>query len=143
MPHEVGWTGSLQMWLFPAVFSGCCDTNAVGFATWIPFFGFRARTNDEFHFVLGITSVDGQKCVILEKTEKGESHRLASRDLARADAGITLKIEGDGRYYSFGFSLEGGEVDWLGERVDASLLSTQVAGGFTGNVFGLYATTRK
>ncbi len=98
--------------------------------------------NDAFNFVLGVTLVDGRKCVVLEKTEQGESQILATAAISSPGAPVTLRIEGDGRDYSFGFS-EGGNHIWLARDVDASILSTQVAGGFVGNVIGLYATTAK
>lgn len=98
--------------------------------------------NEAFNFVLGITLMDGRKCVVLEQTERGESQLLATAAINDTGAPVTLCIEGDGRDYSFGFST-GGETEWLARGVDASILSTQVAAGFVGNVIGLYATGAK
>ena len=46
----------------------------------------------------------------------------------------------DGRTFSFSCGVDGAEKEVVAENVDASYLSTAVAGGFTGTTVGLYAT---
>jgi alpha-N-arabinofuranosidase len=52
---------------------------------------------------------------------------------------VRFKVRGDGRWYNFYVSF--GESPWLpvAEKVDASNLSTESAGGFVGVMLGPYA----
>ncbi len=54
---------------------------------------------------------------------------------------IYLKIEAKGKYYSFYYALKPNEWQLLKANVDAKLLSTNVAGGFVGSLYAMYATT--
>ena len=51
---------------------------------------------------------------------------------------IILTVHADARNYTFSYQQPGGESTILGSG-ECSLLSTEVAGGFTGVYFGLYA----
>lgn len=53
---------------------------------------------------------------------------------------IILQVKGNNNFYSFGYSTDGSSFRELG-RMDAKYLSSETAGGFTGIVLGLYATT--
>lgn len=97
---------------------------------------------DETHnFVFGKTLVGDHEALVLSRSE-GETEVLASVALDDGDP-ITLRVEGDGGSYSFSYKT-GGE-DWvtLAADVDATNLSTHVAGGFIGTMIGLYATTNQ
>lgn len=67
----------------------------------------------------------------------------ASADLASMQTGeykfIDLKITSDGETFSFWFAPDGKNWTLLVGGVDATYLTTLVAGGFTGTVIGLYA----
>ena len=54
---------------------------------------------------------------------------------------VYLKLVSQGISYDFYYSIDG-EKNWklLCKDVDASYLSTAMAGGFTGTTIGLYAT---
>ncbi len=54
---------------------------------------------------------------------------------------IYLRIEAVGAHYNFLFSSEAGKWDTLKDSLDASFLSTKVAGGFVGCMYALYATS--
>jgi alpha-N-arabinofuranosidase len=60
---------------------------------------------------------------------------------ASESAHIKLRITGEGRPYSFAYSVTPDEWEMLAEDVDGSILSTQVAGGFVGAYVGMYART--
>lgn len=49
-----------------------------------------------------------------------------------------MKANGDA--YEFNYSLNGTDFINVGETVSGDILSTNVAGGFTGCLLGLYAT---
>jgi alpha-N-arabinofuranosidase len=52
---------------------------------------------------------------------------------------VYLKIEGDGRTYSFSYAIRPAGWQMLKEHEDGSILSTVVAGGFVGTYVGPYA----
>ena len=54
---------------------------------------------------------------------------------------VRLKVEADGDNYTFSYAIGDGDFTNLGGTVSGDVLSTNVAGGFTGCLLGLYATT--
>ena len=54
---------------------------------------------------------------------------------------VKLQIESKGDYYNFSYAENGGEFKLLKDHLDARFLSTKTAGGFTGCLYGLYATS--
>jgi alpha-N-arabinofuranosidase len=57
------------------------------------------------------------------------------------NAPIKLNISANGDKYEFSYAIDGSEFVNLGRAVSGDILSTDVAGGFTGCLLGLYATT--
>lgn len=53
---------------------------------------------------------------------------------------LNLKIETNGDYYSFYYSFENGDWNFV-EKLDASFLRVQIPRDFTGCVYGMYATS--
>ncbi len=102
--------------------------------------GFSLLQNEDFNFVFGKTLLDGKTAVVLYRAEKGRS-MIASAFVP--DKTLRLKIEGDGRYYSFYYQVDGsGTWELLARGVDAVNLSTNRSGGFIGACIGLYATSK-
>ena len=66
---------------------------------------------------------------------------LIGSAFVKPDSSLQLKIEGDGRYYSF-YYRENGEWRCIAAGVDAVNLSTSRSGGFIGACIGLYATAK-
>jgi alpha-N-arabinofuranosidase len=54
---------------------------------------------------------------------------------------VRLQVKAVGDDYQFGYAIEGSEFVNLGGVVSGDILSTNVAGGFTGTLLGLYATS--
>ncbi|GGZ37377.1 xylosidase/arabinosidase [Echinicola pacifica] len=102
--------------------------------------GLTCLQSESFNYVFGITHFEGEDYIVLQRTEKGESVLLASRKINHSGS-VRLKVQGDGDTYEFSIALPGGDFLRLGDRVSGDILSTNVAGGFTGNMIGLYATT--
>jgi xylan 1,4-beta-xylosidase len=124
--------------------------------------GMTLFQNENHHFVFGKTLIGGKPAIILSRTDK-ETAIIGSVMLTEDEANKPLKLRvcGNGRYYSFyysfdkGSSFSGGDHSFassdhtLGSSewqpmvigADASNLSTHQAGGFTGTVIGLYATS--
>lgn len=97
--------------------------------------------DDMYNYIFGITLVDGVKSVVLEKNFRGTSEIVASAPITKDK--VTLKVTGDKANYSFWYSTKPGEFTALAENQDGSILSTDVAGGFIGNIICLYATSAK
>lgn len=64
---------------------------------------------------------------------------LFCRELPAKATKVKLRVESDGNLYYFRYSADGEEWQSLGNPQNCSLLSTEVAGGFTGVVVGMYA----
>lgn len=54
---------------------------------------------------------------------------------------IKLQIKANGDKYEFGYATNGNDFTIVGGVVSGAILSTDVAGGFTGALLGLYATS--
>lgn len=81
-------------------------------------------------------SIDNPDSV--DKMELVTSRTLAPNSENRE---IYLRIDAHGEYYSFLFSSEAGKWITLKDSLDASFLSTKVAGGFVGCMYALYSTS--
>ena len=92
---------------------------------------------DERHqYFLKVCLQDGQPAIALERT--GEV--LSSKALPAKFNTVDLAIASDdGLTFRFGYAVDGREMRTLVANVDASYLSTAVAGGFTGTTVGPYA----
>jgi beta-xylosidase/endo-1,4-beta-D-glucanase Y len=102
--------------------------------------GMVCYQKEDHNFVFGKTIEDGVLKLVLNRAETTVA-RIAEADITADESHlpVTLKVTGDGGNYSFYYSFDGGgEWKALAEAVDAKNLSTQVAGGFTGAVVGVY-----
>ena len=97
--------------------------------------------NEQNNIVFGQTMLNGRNAVILKHTEKNEA--LIGSAILPDNEAVKLKIEADGRYYTFSYSV-GTADSWhvVATGVDGSHLSTARSGGFIGTMIGLYATKR-
>jgi alpha-N-arabinofuranosidase len=96
--------------------------------------------NETHYYYLCKTVKDNKPVVqLLKSTEKG-TEEIAFKLINKSDE-IFFKIEAKGKYYSFFYSIN--NKDWLAvnENVDATFLSTKVAGGFVGTIYGMYTTS--
>lgn len=99
---------------------------------------------DEHHFYYLCKSMAGSKPVIqLYKSgaDKQPLELLAQMPLATATGKVRLRINAEADTYSFQFAESPQKWRTLKDKVDARFLSTQVAGGFIGCLFGMYATS--
>lgn len=92
---------------------------------------------------------------LLARTKEGDAHKIEVRKIGEdgsstiaqtevpADlSNFDLRVEGKGLNYNFSFSTDDGKT-WqtVAENVDAGYTSTAAAGGFTGTVVGMYASS--
>lgn len=100
---------------------------------------------DEFHFYFIGKSVNaaGKPVVQLFKGNPGQkSMDLVTEAVLPGNTGkLRLKIAAQNDKYLFSYASKSGEWKQLGATMDGKFLSTKVAGGFLGSVFGMYATS--
>jgi alpha-N-arabinofuranosidase len=92
---------------------------------------------DERHqFFLKVCLKDGVPMIALERT----GDFLGGKPLPKDFDVIDLEVASDdGLTFRFAYAVDGGKMQTFVEGVDASYLSTAVAGGFTGTTIGPYA----
>ena len=102
--------------------------------------GITCVQSEKFNYVFGLTKKDKDFYMVLERTARGKSGLVAS---AKVDVKnpIQLRVKGEGDGYGFYYSTDGTDFVQLGNTVPGDILSTNVAGGFTGCLIGLYATS--
>ena len=100
--------------------------------------GMALLQNEDYHFVLGKTMLNGRPAVVLTRAEK--QRVVVGSAFIDNNKPLRLKIAGDGRYYSFYYAVGNGSWQTLAAGVDAVNLSTSRSGGFIGACIGLYAT---
>jgi len=108
--------------------------------------GVTAYQNENSNYVFGVTKKDKDYYLVLEKNYKPNRQAELKSEILAAQKidwnnSINLKIVANGDKYEFQFALNGADFKTLGGTVSGDILSTDVAGGFTGCLLGLYATT--
>jgi len=102
--------------------------------------GLTAFQNESHHFFLAVRVRDKKTEVYLERVSGAAPETMASAEVPlTAGKPLQLRIDGDGRDYSFSYAASAGEWATLKDKVDGSILSTSVAGGFVGTYLGLHA----
>lgn len=99
--------------------------------------GLTVFMNERFHYEIAVGLREGVKKVFVRR-RIGSLWKVESEHDYDQDA-IILSVHADAKNYIFSYQKPGGESITLGSG-ECSLLSTEVAGGFTGVFFGLYAT---
>lgn len=102
--------------------------------------GITLYQSETFNYVFGITKKDKDFYIVLERTEKGQSKLIASEKILLSKP-VKLQVVADKDEHSFNYSLDGTNYKNLGGPVSGDILSTDVAGGFTGSLIGLYSTS--
>ncbi|KAF1695230.1 glycoside hydrolase 43 family protein [Pseudoxanthomonas jiangsuensis] len=109
--------------------------------------GLAAFQNEDYWYLLALVRQGERLAVVLDRRDgrvRGQDRtgtRLAAATLPDSVAGqpLYLRIRARGDRYEFQYALEEGRWRTLLAGMDGTLLSTAVAGGFTGAVFGVYA----
>lgn len=110
--------------------------------------GITCVQSESFHYIFGVTKKGNDFILLLERTEAegtGRNKTVKSQIIASTKIDLskplTLQVKATGDDFEFGYATEGARIQTLGGVVSGDILSTNVAGGFTGNMIGLYATT--
>ncbi|MEU5883272.1 glycoside hydrolase family 43 protein [Spirillospora sp. NPDC047279] len=96
--------------------------------------GLAVIQNHDFHILLVSTTRDLRLVV----RERGDDSVVATAP--PASGRVHLGVEANGHFYQAWYAVEAGRWQPLGRPVDGDLLTSQVAGGFTGAYVGLYAS---
>ncbi|MDQ6470856.1 glycoside hydrolase family 43 protein [Flavobacterium sp. LHD-80] len=109
--------------------------------------GLTAFQNEKHYLLIGKRlNADKKLEVFVERTaskiNNSKPEIIAKKELSDSDAAVFVKIEGNGRLYSFYFKTKEKEKwDLLIKDVDGSILSTKEAGGFVGTYLAMYASS--
>jgi xylan 1,4-beta-xylosidase len=108
--------------------------------------GIVALQNEKSNYVFGLTKKGADYFLVLQRNEKiGRSQDMKSSIVASTKidikAPIRLQMAAKGDAYQFSYSINGTDFINVGGTVSGDILSTDVAGGFTGCLLGLYATS--
>lgn len=101
--------------------------------------GLVCYQSEQSNYVLGITYRNNKSYVVLIRTYKGNPVLLADKEI-KINGQITLQVEADGDLYRFSYATKGGRLENIGGTVSGDILSSDVAGGFTGTLIGLYSS---
>ena len=105
--------------------------------------GIACMQNENFNYVLGVTIIEEDKYhLVLTKTAEGNTSIISTVPVTDITLPIKLQVSAQGNDYRFDYAVgEDAEYINIGGTVSGDILSTNVAGGFTGCLIGLYATT--
>jgi xylan 1,4-beta-xylosidase len=109
--------------------------------------GIVCLQSEAFNYVFGITRKGNDYILLLQRNEKKDrrSAEVCSTIIATAKidikTAIRLKVEANGDDYRFSYAIGESDFSSIGGTVSGDILSTNVAGGFTGCLLGLYATS--
>lgn len=104
--------------------------------------GIACFQNRNAQIVFGLTSLNGKAVLKLVKRWKDRSEILAMTEISSESNPIELRISAVGERFLFAYSEDGIHFREVAPAVQADFLSTTVAGGFVGNMLGLYATSK-
>ncbi|WNS46087.1 glycoside hydrolase family 43 protein [Paenibacillus sp. MMS20-IR301] len=99
--------------------------------------GLTVYMNEKAHYEIGVRRNSGQRTLFLRR-RIGSLVKVEWEKALEASE-VILNIRADSRNYSFSYSLAGQEEVTIGSG-ECSYVATEVAGGFTGVFFGMYAT---
>lgn len=102
--------------------------------------GIANYQSETYHYVFGITKSGDEDVLLLQRTEDGESTIVGSTTIDTSNP-VHLQVRADGDEYQYSYSTNGTDFTNVGGTVSGDILSTNVAGGFTGALIGLYTTS--
>ncbi|KAA8482470.1 alpha-N-arabinofuranosidase [Arcticibacter tournemirensis] len=101
--------------------------------------GIVCYQRETFNYVFGLTKKGNENYLVLARTEKGKTTIIGSEKIDIRKP-VQLQVVAKGDNYQFNYSTDKQQFKNVGGTVSGDILSTDVAGGFTGSLIGLYAT---
>ena len=102
--------------------------------------GLAAVQSDQSNLFFGVTRIGGKPVVALYTRDKAETDTLVASAPIDPTRAVTLTIRADGGSWSFDYQTDATRRT-LKADLDATLLTTERAGGFVGTVIGPYSFT--
>ena len=99
--------------------------------------GLTVFMDTKYHYDLSVRNADGKRILILTYTLGLLNH--TEKEVVLTDGPVELRVTGSPTDYQFLFKQGGNDFAELG-KVNASFLSSESVGGFTGVFIGLFAT---
>lgn len=99
--------------------------------------GLTVLMNERHHYEIAVTRLENKRCIIVRRRIGNRTAIIARKEIGTGS--VRLKIEADREMYHFSCALNGQEFRIIAKSKTRHL-STEVAGGFTGVYFGMYAT---
>lgn len=106
--------------------------------------GLVVLQNDDYWFFLGRKRAGGRQVLTVDQREGPDAPRLGKTlfSVPASSGPVRLRIAVEGRRYRFSYAGAGAKPVWhLLGTVETDSLTTKVAGGFVGSVFGVFAGT--
>lgn len=108
--------------------------------------GLLVFQNERHYYYLAKSVKEGKPVIQLLKSagssETNDTEEMLAENELTGDTNmIYLRIEADNSVYSFLYSMDNKEWITLAENVDATFLSTKIAGGFVGCLYAMYTTS--
>lgn len=102
--------------------------------------GLVCYQNERFNIVFGKTVRNGKPVLTVIRTAAGEKTIEGTYELSKDKADTPVLLQVIGRAGKYSFAVSSGHDDWqeVASGVDATILSTHKAGGFTGTIIGMY-----
>jgi alpha-N-arabinofuranosidase len=100
--------------------------------------GLTVLANERHHYEIAVTCLQGNRCIIVRR-RIGDLVAIVAQ--AQIEPGpIILQIQANSSAYTFAYAAPGQPAQQLATGA-TRYLSTEVAGGFTGVYFGMYASS--
>jgi xylan 1,4-beta-xylosidase len=97
-----------------------------------------AFQNDDYHYYFGVKRTGGVLQLFLEKADGGDPVVVHLKGYSTGQKSIQLGIEGNNSIINFYYLADNGDKIYFASA-DATLLSTETAGGFVGAHVGIHA----
>lgn len=97
---------------------------------------------ESFNYVFGVTKKGKEYYIVLERNEGRKPSVVLASAKIDVSKPIQLQVNGDGDNIQFNYAINKAEFINLGGQLSSDILTTNVAGGFTGAFIGLYATIK-
>lgn len=99
--------------------------------------GLTVLMNERHHYEIAVTRIKGKRCIIVQRRIGSLQGVVVCDKIGKGI--VTLKIDADPDTYTFSYSLKDREFKTIAKG-ETRYISTEVAGGFTGVYFAMYAT---
>lgn len=100
--------------------------------------GLAVYVNDEHHYEVALTMIEGERCVIVRRTV-GDLSAIVAKERAQ-DKSLVLQIRADKDHYYLGYGYNKDQLKIIAKGYTKLLAKEVTFNGFTGAMFALYAT---